>query len=91
MKIFLETVKTIEIFLDFLELNYTQPEEILEIKLIIFDKESSSSSSSSNASTIGGAIGGLCCLIIIFGVAYYCCCGKSKSKNEGDKFAIVKL
>ena len=90
-KINIETEKTVEIFLDFLESNYTQPEEILEIKFIIFDKKSSSSSSSSNAATIGGAIGGILCLIIIGGVAYYCCCGKSESNETNERFAIVKL
>ena len=71
----IEEEKIIDIFLDFMELNHDQPEEILEIKLNFKKKNtnsitssssssslsssSSSSSPSSSSSSYGGLIGGL--------------------------------
>ena len=78
--IYLDDENEVEIFLDFLELNYNDPEEILEIKLINFKTQSKKSSSSSgNGGTIGGVIGGIGGLIIICAIVYCCCC-KNKTK-----------
>ena len=76
--VYLNEENEVEIFLDFLELNYNDPEEILEIKLINFQQKSSSSSSG-DGETIGGIIGGIVGCIIIFAIIYYCCC---KNKTE---------
>ena len=76
---YLDAEKEVEIFLDFLELNYSNPEEILRIRLVREKNPNLfySSSSSSNGLTIGGAIVGSILLIIIFCIIYYCC----KDKN----------
>jgi hypothetical protein len=80
--VYLNEENEVEIFLDFLELNYNDPEEILEIKLINFKTQSKKSSSSSgNGGTIGGVIGGIAGLIIICAIVYCCCC---KNKAEAN-------
>lgn len=76
--VYLNNENGVEIFMDFLELNYKDPEEILEIKLINLQKKSSSSSSGDGA-TIGGVIGGIAGCIIIFAIIYCCCC---RNKTE---------
>jgi hypothetical protein len=80
--IYLDVENEVEIFLDFLELNYNDPEEILKIKLFNIKTQSKKSSSSSgNGGTIGGVIGGIAGLIIICAIVYCCCC---KNKAEAN-------
>lgn len=71
LKANLDETKKLEIFVDFLELNYQQPEEIFEIKIDIVKNDDSSSS---NIGIIGGSIGGaLGGIVLIIGI-YYCFC-----------------
>lgn len=78
MNINLNEVKSVDIFLDFFELNYNHPEEILKIRLVNVKnlKSSSSSSSSNNGTTIGSIIGGIAGLILIFIIIGCCCKGR---------------
>ena len=90
--VYLNEENEVEIFLDFLELNYNDPEEILEIKLINFQKKSSSSSSSGDGETIGGIIGGIAGGIIIFAIIYYCCCkNKTETSTTNTTSGTVKV
>lgn len=81
--VYLNNENGVEIFMDFLELKYNDPEEILEIKLINLQKKSSSSSSGDEA-TIGGVAGGIAGCIILLIIIYCCCCAnktETSSKN----------
>ena len=60
-----------EIFIDFLESGYNQPEEIFQIKVSFSHHKEESSKSI--GSTIGGVVGGIGGLIVIVGVVAYCC------------------
>ena len=73
----LSEITKIEIFIDFSESGYNQPEEIFQIK-VNFNKDSKKS----NAGAIGGAIGGLLALLLLFGLIYYCCCTKTVYVKE---------
>ena len=64
----------IEIFIDFLESGYYQPEEIFQIK-VSFSHTNESSKSYSSA--IGGAVGGFAGVAVIIGVIV-CCCRKKE-------------
>ena len=96
MYTYLDAEKAVEIFLDFLELNYYHPEEILKVRLISERKQNliSSSSSSSNGATIGGSIGGAAGLLIIICILCYCCKKKRAEPPSGQVstvFVPVKL
>ena len=80
--------KKVEIFVDFLELNYQQPEEIFEI-VINLSNDNSDSSSSSNGGIIGGAIGGIAGLALIGGIAYCFCCKKETYIVEKKSYCII--
>jgi len=83
---YLNNENEVEIFLDFMELNYFDPEEILKIKLINFKTQSKKSSSSSgNGGAIGGSIAGVVGLIIIGAIIYYCCNKKQKTTQDIPK------
>ena len=76
MNAHLNEEKGVDIFLDFLELNYYHPEEILKIRLVKVKNQKSSSSSSNNAATIGSSIGGAVGLLLICFIICYCCKNK---------------
>ena len=76
IKFQLTDVTKIEIFMDFLESGYSQPEEIFQI-IVNFDD-----SKKSNAGTIGGAIAGFIGLLILIFLGYYCCCTKKVVVKE---------
>lgn len=82
-EILLESVKKIEIFLDFLEKDYKQPEEILEIK--INDANSTISKKSSSSSSLETALGSIAGSILAIGlvvfIVYYFC-GKKEVVKE---------
>lgn len=84
----LNSVEKIEIFFDFLDKNYSQPEEILEIKLTSKNKKSESSNNDNNNNNesssglggiLGGSLGGVLAFVIIGVLIYYCCCRKDNS------------
>ena len=89
--IYLDVENEVEIFLDFLELNYNDPEEILNIKLFNFKTQSKKSSSSSgNGGMIGGIIGGIGGLIIICAIVYCCCCrNKTKASTTNSTSGVT--
>ena len=98
LRAYLETTKTVDIFVDFLELNYTQPEEILKISLIDINKKLSSSSSSAKTSvTILSTISSAIIFILFICLIYYCCCKREHSSggnttptpNDTSKVAAV--
>ena len=64
----LDDVKQVEIFIDFVESGYKQPEEIFQIKV------SFESKSNSLAIGIGSAVGGIVALFIFGCIIYACCC-----------------
>jgi len=64
----LDDVKQVEIFIDFGEAGYKQPEEIFQIKV------SFESKSNSLAIGIGSAVGGIVALFIFGCIIYACCC-----------------
>jgi len=78
LKYLLTEVTKIEIFIDFLESGYNQPEEIFQVK-VTFEKEESSKS---YAAAIGGGIAGVVGLLILIGLGYYCCCSKTYVVKE---------
>ena len=87
--------KMVEIFLDFMGLNYEQPEAILEIKINfakIKDPSSSSSafpsssSSSFDKATVFGSIGGSLVLICIICFAIFYC---TKSKQNSEVVGVI--
>ena len=87
--------KMVEIFLDFMGLNYEQPEAILEIKINfakIKDPPSSlsafpsSSSSSFDKATVFGSIGGSLVLICIICFAIFYC---TKSKQNSEVVGVI--
>ena len=71
----LSEITKIEIFIDFLESGYNQPEEIFQITV-------NKDSKKSYAGTIGGAIGGFLALLLIICLGYYCCCTKTVNVKE---------
>ena len=71
----------VELFLDFLELNYLNPEEIFKIRLINIKSSSLSSSSSSINGIIAGSVITVVVIIIILGIIFNCCC-KGKKEEE---------
>ena len=89
--IYLDAENEVEIFLDFLELNYNDPEEILKIKIFNVQAQSKKSSSSSgNGETIGEVVGGIAGLIIICAIVYYCCC-KNKTNTASRPNKVVPV
>ena len=77
-KVNIETGKSIELFLDFLETNYNKPEDILQIKIVYENKEGTD-----NKSEIISAIGGVLAIIVIIGIIYCCCKGKKSEEPVG--------
>ena len=69
----IEEIKIIDIFLDFLELNHDQPEEILEIKLNFKKNNTNSTSSSSFAGLITSLVGGFVAICVLIGILYATC------------------
>ena len=83
---YLNNENEVEIYLDFMELNYLDPEEILKINLINFKTQSKKSSSSSGSgAAIGGGLGGVVGLIIIVVIIYYCCCNKKQASTAASR------
>ena len=81
----LSEITKIEIFIDFLESGYNQPEEIFQIKVNFnFNKDSNKSS----AATIGEIIGGFLVLIIIIGLFCYCFSSKTVVVKEESSCQI---
>ena len=69
--------------MDFLEKDYKQPEEILEIK--INDADSTSPKKSSSSSSLGTVLGSLGGSIVVIGFAVCICyiyCGKKEEVKE---------
>ena len=86
LDIYLDVENEVEIFLDFLELNYNDPEEILKIKIFNVQTQSKESSSSSgNGETIGGVIGGIAGVIILCAIIYCCCKSKTNTSTTYSK------
>ena len=77
-EILLESVEKIEIFLDFLEKDYKQPEEILEIKINDADSTTSKKSSSSSLGTVFGSLAGSIGAIALVGGIFYYACGRKE-------------
>lgn len=79
--------KKIEIFIDFLESSYNQPEEVFQI-IVNVDKEEEESTNS-NGAAIGGGIAGVVGFIIIIGIVGYCC-SSSKSYSGNARITVVQ-
>ena len=79
--------KKIEIFIDFLESNYNQPEEVFQI--IVNGNKEEEESSHSNGGAIGGGIAGAVGFIIIIVIVGYCC-SSSKSDSRNARITVVQ-
>jgi hypothetical protein len=90
LKANLEKGKIIDVFLDFLDVNYNKPEEILQLK-IVFENKSGENGNSSNTGTIAGSISGVLGGLVLIGIIAYCCCSKKQNQTDTDAGYVVTV